>query len=105
MVGFRLRPVGNLPVVKAKVGAGNPMEVTWKVVPAIPSRKVTELPLVMVGASFTVRIKFWLALGEMPLVAPKTKLYLPPLKAAALPESTPVAVLKVTPEGRVPVSL
>ena len=67
MVALRVTPVGRVPV-SAKVGAGLPVAVTVKV-PAVPTAKVVELPEVMAGAWFTVRVKDWVALGRVPLDA------------------------------------
>ena len=67
MVESRVTPLGSAPV-SLKVGAGLPVAVTVKL-PAEPTVKVAELAEVMVGASSTVSVKFWVASGATPLVA------------------------------------
>ncbi len=49
-------------------GVGNPFAVTVKL-PGVPTTKVAAFALVIVGASFTVRVKFWVASGLTPLCA------------------------------------
>ena len=45
-----VRPVGNTPLVTLTVGAGLPVITTWNVVPAVFSRNVAVLALVIAGA-------------------------------------------------------
>ena len=71
-------------------------------VPAVPTVKVVLAALVMSGAWPTVRAKFCVASGLMPLVAVTVKLKTPLLPTAGVPLSTPVVLLSVTPWGRVP---
>jgi hypothetical protein len=59
--------------------------------------------LTIAGAAVTVRVKFWVALGAIPFDAVKISGNDP--VAVAVPLSTPVVVLNVTPVGRVPDSL
>ena len=63
--------------------------------------KLALLALVKVGLLLTVRVKFWLELAPMPLLATTIKVYSPPALAAGVPLSTP-ALLRVTPEGNAP---
>src|SRR5579884_3689278 len=87
------------PLLSLSVGAGKPVAATVKL-PAEPAVKVALLPLVKVGASLTVRVKVWVASGEVPLLAVKCRAWVPPVPAADVPLSTPVAGLKETPAGR-----
>ena len=51
---------------------------------------------------FTVNVKFWVALGETPLLAVNVRLYVPPVPAAGVPLSVPVLLplsTNVTPPG------
>ena len=88
---------------RVSAGVGVPVVLTAKL-PAVPVEKVV-LVLVMAGAWLTVRVKVWVALGVTPLAAVKCREYVPPVPAAGVPLSTPVAALNVTPPGKVPVSL
>ena len=63
----KVRPLGSGPV-SVKVEAGYPVAVTVKV-PSVPTVKFAELPEVIDGAWSTVRVKFWVALGAVPLLA------------------------------------
>ena len=54
------------------VAVGNPVVDTVNE-PAWPTVKIALLALVMAGDRPTVRVKFWVALGEMPLAAVKVK--------------------------------
>ncbi len=49
-------------------GVGNPLAMTVKL-PGVPTTKVAAFALVIVGASFTVRVKFWVASGPILLCA------------------------------------
>jgi hypothetical protein len=60
-------PLGRGPVFE-KVEFGKLVAVTVKL-PALPTVKVVELALVMVGARFTKSVKFWVAFVPTPLVA------------------------------------
>ena len=61
--------------------------------------------LVMMGASVTLSVKFCVAFGVTPLLAVNVSGYTPPVPALGVPVKTPVAVIKVTPAGNVPVLL
>src|SRR6267378_2489101 len=100
---LKVRPRGSVPV-SLKVGAGKPVAVTVNE-PAVPTVNVVLLALVMAGAWLIVRVKLWVAFVPTPLVAVKVSGYVPPVPAAGVPLSTPVATLNVTPPGNVPVSL
>jgi hypothetical protein len=50
-----VQDVGTENAVLEKVGAGYPLAATWKL-PAVPTVKVVELPVVMVGACLTVSV-------------------------------------------------
>src|SRR5579862_9090533 len=52
-----------------------------------------------------VSVKVWLAWVPTPLDALKVTVYVPPVPAPGVPLNTPVVVLKLSPEGSVPVSL
>jgi hypothetical protein len=66
--------------------------------------KVTPAALVIEGASLTVSVNDWLTVPTE-FVALKVIGYVPPVPTAGVPLSTPVDALKVTPVGKVPVSL
>jgi hypothetical protein len=96
-------PLGSVPELVI-VGAGEPVVVTVKV-PADPATNVVAFGLVNAGAVLTVRVKFWVAFGEMPLVAVKVRGYVPAVPAAGMPDRVPVPLpllTNVTPLGRVP---
>ena len=59
---------------------------------------------VVVAAFATVNLNDWLAGVPTPLDAPKVTVYVPTFPAEGVPPRTPVAALKVTPVGSVPVS-
>ena len=67
-LSVKVTPAGRSPVSDS-VAVGTPVETTVKL-PAEPSVNVVELPLVMVGATSTVKVKVWVAFGLMPLEAP-----------------------------------
>jgi hypothetical protein len=50
------------------VGVGTPVAVGVKL-PAVPTVKVVELALVMMGIWSTVRVKLWVAFGSTELLA------------------------------------
>ena len=64
----KVTPEGSRPD-SANPAVGLPVEVTVKV-PGEPWVKVVLAAEVMAGAASTVRVKFWLALGLTPLLAP-----------------------------------
>jgi hypothetical protein len=51
-----------------------------------------------------VRVNVWVAAADTPFVALTTILYTPPVVAPGVPESLPVDLDKVTPEGSDPLS-
>ena len=67
--GDNVSPVGSTPLVTLTVGAGMPVITTWNVVPAVFRVNVAVLPLVMVGGSLIVSVKFWTTFPPMPLFA------------------------------------
>src|SRR5687768_7128110 len=84
------------------LGAGRPEVVTVNV-PRLPTVSVVLSALVIVGASFTVRVKF--CVGDEPavFVAVKVIAYVPPVPAAGVPLRVPVPLplsTKLTPVGR-----
>ena len=52
LAGFKVRPLGSVPVVTVKVEAGKPVAVTLNV-PAAPTTKVAVLTLTMFGGVLT----------------------------------------------------
>jgi len=99
VVELKVTPEGRVPVSE-RAGVGKPVAVTVKL-PSEPVVKVTLFALVIAGAWFTVSVNDWV---EVPVafVAVKLTWYTPLVPDAGVPERTPVAALKVTPEGRVP---
>ena len=95
-------PVGSVPDTLS-VGTGVPVAVTVKE-PGAATVKVVLLGLVIAAAWLTVRVKLCVALGDTPLAAAMVIGYEPPVPAAGVPLRTPPA-LKVTPDGKAPVSL
>jgi hypothetical protein len=63
----KLTPAGSGPA-SLSVAAGVPVAVTVKV-PAVPTRKVVLLALVIAAAWFTVKVKLWVAAGVTPFWA------------------------------------
>ena len=59
--------------------------------------------VVVVLAFCTVRVKFWVAFGNVPLLAVNVKGYVPAVPAAGVPLKIPVAGAKDTPVGKEPV--
>jgi hypothetical protein len=100
---LRVTPLGNVPVSVKVIAVGKPVAVAVNE-PAVPTVNVVVFELVMAGAWFTVRVKFWVAFEPMPLVAVIVIGYEPPVAAAGVPLSTP-AELSVTPLGNAPVSV
>jgi hypothetical protein len=100
----KLTPAGSAPD-SLNVGAGEPVAVTLND-PAVPTVKVVLFWLVIAGAvpvvaAFTVRVKFCVALGVVPLAAVKVIGKLP--LAVGVPLSVPA--VKLTPAGSAPDSL
>jgi hypothetical protein len=60
-------PFGSVPV-SVREGIGKPVVVTANV-PVVPTVNAVLVALVMEGASFTVRVKLWLAGEPAPLLA------------------------------------
>src|SRR5690242_20920386 len=86
---------------------GLPVVVTVKV-PAEPAVKVAVLALVIAGAWLTVRVKDWVASGCAPVAALSVSGWGPPVRGSGVPDSVAVPSrlsAKVTPAGKVPVSL
>src|SRR5271170_4500413 len=73
-------------------------------VPLLPAKKVTLLALVRTGTSLTVNVKLWVLVPVL-LVAVKVIGYVPPEPAAGVPPRMPLALVKATPGGSVPLSL
>ena len=97
-----MTPVGRAPV-SLNVGAGEPLAVTVNV-PAAPTANVVWFALVIAAPCTTVKVKLWMELGAIPLLAMMLIGYEPPVPAAGVPVNTP-KLLKVTPLGRAPDSL
>ena len=93
-------PVGKEPEVTENVGAGVPVAVTVNV-PTVPSVKVVALAEVIAGGLVTVKVKFCVASGVIPLLAVMVTANTP--FTEGVPDSTPVLLLKVTPVGKEPV--
>src|SRR5262249_39023773 len=100
---LNVTPAGSVPA-SVIVGVGFPVAVTVNE-PAAPTVNVVLLAEVMAGAWFTVRVKFCTAFGGTPFDAVNGIGYVPPVRAAGVPDSTFVDVLNVTPAGRVPASV
>ena len=69
--GVKVTPAGRAPLVRLRVGVGEPAVVTVKL-PELPVVKVVALALVKAGAAgagLTVRVKLWVASGPTPLAA------------------------------------
>ena len=67
-LSVKVTPEGKATPPLAMVGAGKPVVVTVKL-PSVPTVKVVAFALVIAGAWFTVRVKFWFAFGATPLFA------------------------------------
>jgi hypothetical protein len=74
-------------------------------VPAVPTVNAVLFALLTPGACATVSVKLWVALGRTPFCAVIVIGYVPPVLAPGVPARIPVAAVKVTPAGRVPVTL
>ena len=96
VVVFRVRPLGKVPTVTLKVGAGKPVAVTVKAGPAVPTVKVALATLVMAGAWPTVSVKVCVAFVPTPLLPTMLKLKMP--LCSGVPLSEP-ALVSVTPVG------
>lgn len=84
----------------------NPVPFTVIAVAGPPAFTAAGERDVMLGAGLsTVSVKFCAAFVPTPLEAVKVMLRMPPAFGPGVPPSTPVAALKVTPAGSVPVSL
>src|SRR6202000_2678026 len=66
-LSVKAMPAGRAPL-SDRVAVGKPVVVTVNV-PAVPTRNVVLLALVMAGASSTVSVKVWTAFGRAPLAA------------------------------------
>ena len=106
VAGTKVTPEGSAPV-SDKVGAGVPVAVTVNV-PAAPTVNVALEALVMAGAAVardTVSVKLCVAFVPTPFAAVIVIGYVPLVPAAGVPARIPVAGVKVTPDGNVPVIL
>ena len=65
-------PVGRDPVV-VSVGVGEPVAVTVNILGRLAVNTVL-LALEIAGGMFTIKVKFWIATGDIPLCALKTRL-------------------------------
>ena len=106
VLSVKVTPLGRSPCsVIVKVGPlGKPVVVTEKV-PELPVVNVVLSALVIAGAWSTVRVKDWVASGEVPFEAVIVKGYVPPVPSAGVPARvavpSPLSV-KVTPLGSAP---
>jgi hypothetical protein len=102
-------PVGSEAEPSDRVGdAGKVLPVVIWNVPITPTVKVVDAALVMVGASFTVKVKDCVASGPVALWAVMVNEYVPPVPTAGVPAKLPVpSVLstKLIPPGNPPVSV
>src|SRR5258708_36805064 len=80
-------PLGRVPVSLKVTVVGKPEAVTVKV-PALPTLNVVLLALVMAGAWFTVRVKFWGPFGSIPLLGVRSVGEAPPVPAPGGPVTT-----------------
>jgi hypothetical protein len=67
---FKVTPFGSAPVSLKVIVVGSPVAVTVND-PSAPTMNVALLALVIVGAWFTVKVKFCVASDPMPLEAVK----------------------------------
>ena len=72
VVASKVTPVGSVPLVCVKVGAGNPLAPSEKD-PAEPTAKVVAFALVKAAAWLTVRVKERVAGVPTPLLATTSK--------------------------------
>ena len=100
VAALNVTPAGSAPL-SVYVGAGNPVAVTMKL-PELPTRKDAAGALVIAGASLTVSVRFCDA-EPTAFVAVNVIEYWRPVPAAGVPEITPVAGLKPSPAGKLPV--
>src|SRR4051812_40473871 len=100
---LNVTPPGSVPVSE-RTGTGKPVAVTLRA-PAVPAVNVVALELVIAGGWLTVIVKGCTAFGLMPFCAVKETAYVPPDPEAGVPDRIPVALLKLTPRGSVPLSL
>jgi hypothetical protein len=102
-LSLKLTPLGSVVPVSTKVGTGKPVAITVNELEA-PTANVVLLALVIDGASFTVNVKFCVALLPTPLLAVKEMEYCFPVPATGVPLRVPVPFLlstNVTPLGNV----
>lgn len=106
-LSLKVTPLGRVPV-SVRLGVGEPVVVTVKL-PALPVVKVVLAALVMAGAvpvEATVSVKLCVTVPAE-LVAVMVMEYNPAVPEAGVPETVAVPLplsVKVTPEGRAPVS-
>jgi hypothetical protein len=87
------------------VGAGLPLAAAVKLA-LLPAVTVWFAGFIVIaGPWFTVSVKLCVASAPAPLCAVNVMGYVPPLPAAGVPLSVPVAAVNVTPLGSAPVSL
>ena len=73
-LSVKVTPVGRVaPPSERVVAVGKSWPVVTVKVPAVPTVKVVEAALVIDGASLTVRVKDWVASGQVPLWAVMVK--------------------------------
>jgi hypothetical protein len=101
VAALNVTPAGKAPL-SLHVGEGAPIATAVNA-PARPSVKVALFALVIAGAESTVNVKPWLAFGVTPFCAVIVIGYVP--VTVGIPDRTPVAELKVTPFGSIPLSL
>ena len=70
-LAVKVTPAGKAPV-SLMAAAGKPVVVMVNE-PVWPTVKVVVLALVIAGAWLTVRVKLWVASGEMPLAAVRVR--------------------------------
>ena len=68
-LSVKVTPPGSAPVSLKVVAAGKWWPVVTVKLPAVPTVNAAVLALVIAGASVTVRVKVWVALGATPLLA------------------------------------
>jgi len=97
----KVTPEGRVPVSE-NIGVGYPLaSIVNELV--LPITNTVLVVLMIDGAWLTVSVKLCVAFGLMPFEAMIVIGYVPPVLAAGVPERTP-AELRVTPDGRLPVS-
>src|SRR5258708_39955664 len=103
-LSWNATPLGKVPL-SVMLGVGDPVVVTVNE-PASPTWNVVVFALVIVGAWFTVSVKFCVAFGLTPFCAVKVIGNVP--GAVGVPLSVPVPLplsRNVTPAGKVPLSV